>query len=153
MRSEIELKHHGGQGHFLIPWQRESAGTRRLIELAPMLFDLCNAKDPLARFVDELHESLHPTLFKEIIREFNCQTPMKNVCGQVVFTTHETMLMDAEAKEAILRRDQVYFTQKASDGAAKLYSVAEFKERNNHNMRRRYLQGRYGALPAVTPLF
>ena len=152
LRSEIELKHHGGQGQFSIPWHLESAGTRRLIELAPMLFDLGNVKQPLTRFMDELHESLHPTLFQAIIREFNCQTPMENVRGQLIFTTHETLLMDAEAKEAILRRDQVYLTEKARDGAAKLYSVAEFKERNNHNMRHRYLQGRYGALPAVATL-
>ncbi len=152
LRSGIELKHHGGQGHFSIPWHLESAGTRRLIELAPMFFDLRNLIQPLTRFMDELHESLHPTLFQAIIREFNCQTPMENVRGQLIFTTHETLLMDAEAKEAILRRDQVYLTEKASDGAAKLYSVAEFKERNNHNMRRRYLQGRYGALPAVATL-
>ncbi len=153
MPSEMALMHHGKQGHFHVPWHRESAGTRRLIALAPMLFDLRNTKQPLARFIDELHESLHPTLFQEIIREFNYQTPIAGVCGQLIFTTHETLLMDAEAREAILRRDQIYFTEKASDGAARLYSLGDFKERQNHNIRRRYLQGRYGALPTVTPLF
>ena len=69
--------------------------------------------------------------------------------GQLIFATHETALLDAEAKDAVLRRDQVYLTEKDSSGASRLYSVAEFKERNNLNLRRRYLQGRYGALPAL----
>jgi hypothetical protein len=71
------------------------------------------------------------------------------VRGQLVFATHETGLLDAEAKDAVLRRDQIYLTEKDSTGASRLYSVAEFKERNNLNLRRRYLHGRYGALPAV----
>ena len=49
---------------------------------------------------------------------------------------------------APLRRDQVYLTEKDESGASRLYSIAEFKERNIHNLRRRYLQGRYGALPS-----
>ena len=103
----------------------------------------------MAAFVDELHESLHPKMLEAIIREFNCDTPMNQVHGQLIFATHETALLDGEAWTALLRRDQIYLTEKDASGAARLYSVAEFKERNNLNIRRRYLQGRYGALPSL----
>ena len=78
-----------------------------------------------------------------------CGTHMKAACGQLIFATHETSLLDAEGKNAVLRRDQIYLTEKDAFGAARLYSVAEFRERNNLNIRRRYLQGRYGALPSL----
>ena len=33
--------------------------------------------------------------------------------------------------------------------SSRLFSLSDFKERNNLNLRRRYLQGRYGALPSL----
>ncbi|MCA9311089.1 MAG: hypothetical protein KDA21_07780, partial [Phycisphaerales bacterium] len=60
----------------------------------------------------------------------------------VVFTIHDpTPLDDA------LRRDQVYFTEKSRDGVASLYPLMDFRERKEHNIRKRYLEGRYGAIP------
>lgn len=145
----LTLLHRGEEGAFPIPYHRESAGTRRLVDMAPVLYDLARGPDASALFIDEIDESLHPTLLQGMIQHFNCETPMVDVHGQLIFVTHETALLDAEARNALLRRDQVYLTEKDSSGAARLYSVAEFKERNNLNLRRRYLQGRYGALPSL----
>jgi AAA15 family ATPase/GTPase len=147
-RYYLTLLHRADEGAVPIPYHRESGGTRRLVDLSRPFYDLAHSPEPTALFVDEIHESLHPTLLQSIIRHFNCETPMDEVRGQLIFATHETALLDAEAKNAILRRDQVYLTEKDASGAARLYSVAEFKERNNLNLRRRYLQGRYGALPS-----
>lgn len=143
------LEHAGARGPTALPYLRESLGTRRLISLAPMMYDLTSGRDSQAAFVDELDASMHPTLLESLVRHLNCEIPLREARGQLIFTTHETTLLDAEAKDAILRRDQVYFTEKDASGASRLYSVAEFKERNNLNLRRRYLQGRYGALPAL----
>ena len=145
----LKLTHGTTDRSFTVPYQLESRGTKRLVELSPLLYDLAHAAPPIVAFVDELHESLHPKLLEEIIRDFNCGTHMKAACGQLIFATHETSLLDAEAKNAVLRRDQIYLTEKDASGAARLYSVAEFRERNNLNIRRRYLQGRYGALPSL----
>jgi AAA15 family ATPase/GTPase len=145
----LSLLHRGTGGDFAIPVHRESRGTQRLLDLAPVLYDLAHDDNPKAVFIDEIHESLHPTLLQALLGHFNCDIPMIEVCGQLIFATHETFLMDAEAKNAVLRRDQIYLTEKDTAGAARLYSVAEFRERNNLNIRRRYLQGRYGALPAL----
>jgi AAA15 family ATPase/GTPase len=113
---------------------------------------LLHGKAIVAYFVDEIGASLHPHLLEGTIRRFNCEANPKSIRGQMVFATHETKPLDAEARDATLRRDQIYLTDKDASGASRLYSVAEFKERNNLNLRRRYLQGRYGALPALTGL-
>ena len=146
---QLKLTHGTADRSFTVPYQLESRGTKRLVDLSPLLYDLIHAAPPIVAFVDELHESLHPKLLEEIIRDFNYGIHMKAACGQLIFATHETSLLDAEAKNAVLRRDQIYLTEKDASGAARLYSVAEFRERNNLNIRRRYLQGRYGALPSL----
>ena len=148
----LSLQHGTPDKSFTVSYQRESHGTRRLVDLAPLLYDLTHEARPIAAFVDEIHQSLHPKLLEGIIRNFNCDTPMDQIHGQLIFATHETSLLDAEAKNAVLRRDQIYLTEKDASGAARLYSVAGFGERNNLNIRRRYLQGRYGALPSLGDL-
>jgi len=126
-------------------------GTQSFLELAPIIYSLANCKKPICYFLDEIEQSLHPTLLRGMLDHFNCQMPMDKVHGQLIFSTHETSLIDAEAKNAVFRRDQIYLTDKDASGAARLYSVAEFNERNNLNIKKRYLEGRYGAIPTVGP--
>lgn len=145
----LVFEHGGSEKRFSLLADQESAGTLAFAEKLPVLYDLINRDESGVAFVDEIHDSLHPTLLQAIIRHFNCEVPMKGLKGQLIFTTHETALLDAEAKDNILRRDQVYFTKKLADGSSQLYSLVEFKERNNLNLRKRYLEGRYGALPLL----
>ena len=148
----LQFFHAGTEGAARIPYWRESLGTRKIVELAPIVHELIFGDERRAYFVDEIAASIHPVLLEAMIRRFNCEGKPESVRGQLIFATHETTLLDAEAKDALLRRDQIYLTDKDASGASRLYSVAEFKERNNLNLRRRYLHGRYGALPAVGSL-
>lgn len=132
-----------------LPLWRESTGTRRFLDFAPVLFDATHGTEQRAFFVDELDSSIHPVLVRGLVDHFNREVPADQIRGQVVFAGHNVELMEGEARDAVLRRDQVYFTEKDSTGAARLFSLAEFKERNILNVRRRYLQGRYGALPLL----
>jgi hypothetical protein len=145
----LMLLHHSTDGTSPISYHRESLGTRRMVEMGPLLYDLSHNMTSRAAFIDEFDASIHPLLLQELVRHFNDSPDRHSRSGQLIFATHETSLLDAEAKDAPLRRDQIYFTEKDSTGASRLYSVAEFKERNNLNIRRRYLQGRYGALPSL----
>jgi AAA15 family ATPase/GTPase len=61
----------------------------------------------------------------------------------MIFNTHDTNLLDG----TLLRRDQIWFTEKDSNGATHLYPLSDFKPRKNENLERGYLQGRYGAIP------
>ncbi len=82
-----------------------------------------------------------------MIRLFNSRetNPKK---AQLVFTTHDTNLLDRN----LFRRDQIWFTEKDSYGAAHLYSLVEFKPRNDESFERNYLRGKYGAIPYLGDL-
>jgi hypothetical protein len=143
------LTHAGPLGPFPVPYEGESYGTRKIIQLAPVLFELASSGGPIAAFVDEIGAALHPNLLASLVQHINCEERSGQAQGQLIFATHETSLIDNEAKNAILRRDQVYFTEKLSSGIARLYSLGDFQERQNVNLRKRYLEGRYGAIPSL----
>lgn len=66
--------------------------------------------------------------------------------AQIVFTTHNTDLMNLE----LLRKDQLYFVDKSNhDGVSELYSISEFSTRTTDNIRKGYLVGKYGATPDI----
>jgi AAA15 family ATPase/GTPase len=118
----------------------ESHGTRKLFLLAgPLLDMLLNGR---TLFVDELDARLHPLITSTIIKLFNSErTNAKN--AQLIFTTHDTNLLDRK----LLRRDQIWFVEKDSQAATHLYSLAEYKVRNDASFEKDYVSGRYGAIP------
>ncbi len=79
------------------------------------------------------------------------RTPPTNRRGaQLIFNSHDpTLLGDSYGRD--LHRDQVWFTEKGNDGASRLYSLAAFRPRSDEAISRRYLQGRYGAVPILDP--
>ena len=130
-----------GQAHFFAN-DAESNGTLKIIGLSGLLFNTLLHGRVL--FVDELDAKLHPMLTRAIVRLFmDKETNPKG--AQLVFTTHDTHLLDKE----YLRRDQVWFTEKDATEASDLYSLLEFKERNDRNFEKNYIQGRYGAIPFI----
>ena len=66
--------------------------------------------------------------------------------GRLIFTTHDTSLLDAYG---LFRRDQVWFVEKKKDQSSGLYSLVEFSPRKNEALERGYLQGRYGSVPLL----
>ena len=120
----------------------ESNGTLKIIGLSGLLFHTLLHGRVL--FVDELDAKLHPMLTRAIVRLFmDEETNPKG--AQLVFTTHDTHLLDKD----YLRRDQVWFTEKDATEASDLYSLLEFKERNDRNFEKNYIEGRYGAIPFI----
>lgn len=85
--------------------------------------------------IDEIDSKMHPKLTSKIIELFNSKTTNPNH-AQLIFTIHDTNILSAR----ILRRDQVWFTQKDPYGATKLYSLAEYKVRNNASFEKNILK-------------
>jgi hypothetical protein len=143
--TDIRLLHRAGSGaDVALPFSEESAGTRTLFALAGGVVEALASGGTLV--VDELDRSLHPHLAAHLVRIFN--DPASNPeNAQLVFNTHDTNLLDAD----ILRRDQVWFTEKGDDGATRLFPLTDFRARKTENLERGYLQGRYGAVPSVEP--
>jgi len=120
----------------------ESDGTQQMFALsAPFIDTLENGK---VLFVDEIGSSLHPFLCQYLISLFNSKEKnTKN--AQLIFTTHDVSLL----KEELLRRDQIYFTEKNKEGATELFSLSDISERKGVDFAKRYFEGRYNALPYI----
>ena len=123
--------------------QHESEGTKKLFSMSgPLLTTLQNG-DPL--IIDELDARLHPLLTREIVRLFHDPDQNRNN-AQLIFVTQDTNLLDNQ----LLRRDQIWFVEKDRLGASYLYSLAEFKVRNDAAFEKDYIHGRYGAIPFLS---
>jgi AAA15 family ATPase/GTPase len=83
----------------------------------------------------------------EIIRLFNSPETNPNN-AQLIFATHDTGLLG----QSLLRRDQIWFTEKDRYGATALYSLAELNVRNDASFDKGYIAGRYGAIPFISGL-
>jgi hypothetical protein len=120
-----------------------SEGSQQWFALsAPILNTLKNGK---ILFIDEIDASLHPLLCQHLITIFNSKKANPNN-AQLIFTTHDISLL----KEEFLRRDQIYFTDKNKYGATELFSLADISERKGVDYAKRYLEGRYNALPYLS---
>ena len=141
LMDEVKFHHVSEKGQATFDLLDESSGTRNLLFLAGPILDIL-AKGPTL-VVDELDTSLHTLLVQSLVRLFH--RPEINTGGaQLVFTTHDTSLLDAYG---LFRRDQVWFVEKKPDQSSSLFSLLEFSPRKNEALERGYLQGRYGALP------
>lgn len=122
----------------------ESEGTQTIYSFAPLLYDVL--KNGKILFVDEIEKGLHPMLVEYIVKTFTNKELNKNN-AQIVFSTHSTNFLDLD----LLRRDQIWFFEKSNkDGATNLYSLTDFSPRNNENIQKGYLIGRYGAVPFIS---
>jgi hypothetical protein len=140
---------HEGASKRAIGFEYESTGTKKIFNLKGDWWTLANKSVTI--FADELTASLHPRLLDSLVRAVN-DNPHAHIRSQLIFATHDTGLLESrDGLPPALRRDQVYFTKKDSQGASELYSLTEFKDeaRTVHNIRKRYLSGLYGAIPSA----
>lgn len=122
----------------------ESAGTRKMFGLAPLIIDAFNTGGVL--IIDELDNSMHPFMAELIIKLFN--DPEVNPGGaQLIFSTHNINLMSSE----LFRRDQIWFAEK-SKGVSKFYSLDDFDKKKvtpTSPFNLWYAEGRFGAVPQI----
>ncbi len=136
----LVLVNNHGMKEELFLWYDESDGTRRLMDLAPMVI---SEDSDITYIVDELDRSLHPMVVYEFVRRFNLEGA--RLRKQLIFTTHQTCLLD----QNLLRRDEIWFVQKERDGHSELYSLDQYNERSNKNIERMYLNGDFDAIPNI----
>lgn len=133
----------GSVEHFQLLMDQESSGTQRFFaRIGGWLQALENGA---LLVVDEIEDSLHPLLTKRLIEMVQDNSVNTNG-AQILFTTHDAMLLDLN----FLRRDQIWFADKNEKTCAtELYSLASFSPRKGENVRKGYLQGRFGAIPFI----
>ena len=140
----------GGIAKSQRPWkldERESEGTIKAFHLSgPIVSALKNGG---VLVIDEIEAKMHPIITLNTINLFLDKNTNPNN-AQLIFATHDTNLLTYSR----LRRDQILFTEKNEWESTELYSLSGIiypdgnqKERPDTNKEKRYLEGRYGAIP------
>ncbi len=144
-RLAIQAAHRDPNGDMIpLDLSKESDGTRRLINLLPALHHLKTGG--ASYWIDEIDRSMHPILVLKFLEFFlrSC----RGGSSQIIATTHESNLLNLD----LLRRDEIWFAEKDDKAATRLYSMADFKVRKDLEIRKHYLQGRFGAVPFLGDL-
>lgn len=144
---DTQLIHRGATGPIAMAPHEESLGTQVWLGLiGPVIAAL---RDGATLLADELDASLHPVLVHELVRLF--QQPHTNPRNaQLIFNAHDMTLL-GDSADRLLGRDQIWFTEKLDTGATRLYPLTNLDPRKDEAIGRRYLTGRYGAIPIVAP--
>lgn len=127
-KAELSLVNHG------------SEGTKKFFNMAGIILECL--LDGKILVIDEFNTRLHPLITRLIVDMFNSVEGNPNN-AQLIFSTHDTNLLDKD----IFRRDQVYFTEKDKMGGSHIYSLVEYKPRNDEAYEKNYIKGKYGGIP------
>ncbi|ASI71161.1 AAA family ATPase [Bacillus cereus] len=117
----------------------ESEGTQRLFDLLPVIFNLYY--NNRVYIIDEFDRSLHTLLTRNLL-EFVLENLPDSNRSQIIFTTHDTNVMD------LLRHDEIWLVQKKKN-SSELYSINDFDLKDNLSIVKGYLNGRFGGTPLI----
>lgn len=139
------FRHMGDEQTVGLDWTDESRGTIRYFGIVGPIITTLRRGGILC--VDELDSSLHTLLSHAIVRLF--MNPETNPKGaQIIFTTHDTNLLTTD----VLRRDQIWLTEKDREGKTRLYPLTDFITKPTTDIERAYLEGRFGGVPMLKRL-
>ena len=128
-----------------LEYNLESKGTQVFLTL--LLPALEALSEGLFLVIDELDTSLHPDLSRSFLSLFYKRA--SNPHGaQLLFSTHDVTLLDNN----VLQQDEIWFTDKDSDGASRLTPLTDFKlpppdQLSHRDIEQAYRLGRFGGVP------
>lgn len=123
-----------------IPFDHESAGTRKLLGMLPALIGCVRGGVAL---IDEFDSGVHDRIVHDMLEEV-----VADLRGQLILTTHNTLLLETAEPS------NVYVIRTSVDGFKEIRtfdSIARTR-RGHHNNRQRYLQGLYDGVPIIRTL-
>lgn len=119
-----------------IPFILESNGTKKLLDLFPLLL---NAVDGNTVVIDEIDQGIHDLLIDRIIDNIK-----DDITGQLIFTTHDTQVMKQ------LDTSSLYVIQVDSSGNKRISNISRASKGNiasNNNIQKLYLEGYFAGIP------
>lgn len=131
-------KHIAGMDREL-PFSLESTGTQSVLQLLP--FMLVVLKGSVA-IIDEFDTALHDILVESLVSSLN-----ENPNGQLILTTHSTLLMESD-----IPKDSIYTIYETKDGNKKIECITQHpgsKIQRKTNIRKQYLAGGYQGIPNI----
>lgn len=140
----VQTVHLDRDNKTLVPldFEDESDGTRRFFALIGPWIDSLEKGNVLV--IDELHDKFHPLISRFLIELFH----KGNSSGaQLIFTTHDTSILNQD----FLRQDQIWLCEKRSQETF-VYPLSDFdlNNRQDIDLQKWYLSGRFGGLPSIT---
>jgi len=125
---------------------QESDGTQRVIDLLPAFLEATTNGSKKVWIIDEFDRCLHSLLSRRLLEMYLASCSDKSR-SQVLLTTHDALLMD----QKLLRRDEMWVTERSKSGASRLFSFSEYKAvRYDKDVRKSYLSGRLGGIPHLS---
>ncbi len=118
-----------------IPYTMESTGTMKLLNLF-VYINKCMMNDETV-FIDEIDSGVHDILMNYLLLNLE-----KEIKGQLIITTHNTLLLQK------LNPEYSYVINIDIDGNKSLNCIKDFgRIQKNHNVTTRYLNGVFGGIP------
>lgn len=141
---DLKFLHTSSDGNEQISFdfREESEGSRNLFLFSGLWLDMLEREQILV--IDEIDTSLHPLVVRSLVERLQCA----GCRAQLIFTTHDSSLLAS----GLLRRDQIWFVEKNPSGATELYPLSDFPVPKGEALEKRYLNGRYGAIPFFSGL-
>ncbi|MDE5651791.1 MAG: ATP-binding protein, partial [Ureaplasma sp.] len=138
----IFLVKNGDFSEFTIPFNQESSGTKKIIQILSILLDYMH--DDSILFIDELDSQLHTKLLGYIIEMFYSKFNKKS---QIVFTSHDMGTLST----TYFRKDQIYFAALNELNFTDLVCLNEFGSsiRESSSFSKIYLDGKIGYDPYI----
>ena len=121
-----------------IPIQLESEGTKRIVEEFDTLIGAIMGETVV---IDEIDNGIHDLLMKNIILSIKDE-----ITGQLIITTHNTLLLE------ILPKECIYILSTDYEGNKNINTIKEYgiKIQKNHNARDLYFKGLFGGIPTTS---
>lgn len=137
---EVKFEHLLYNKQTIFNMEDESDGTQRLMDLLPILFSIKNNQGGIF-IIDELDRSLHTKLSKYFINQFVKDASRQ----QLLFTAHDVNLLSLDN----FRQEEIWFIEKNMNGETQLKPFSDFDLKENQNILKDYLAGRFGAVPVI----
>ena len=120
-----------------IPSRLESDGTRRILNQFDTLIGSLLGETVI---LDEIDNGIHDVLMKNIIMSIK-----EEITGQLIITTHNTLLLE------ILPKENIYILSTDYNGNKTINSIKEYgiKIQRNNNARDLYFKGLFGGIPTT----
>lgn len=124
-----------------IEFSRESTGNHQILRVLCYLLTACFNGVVV---IDEADSAVHDYLFKKV-----CDEIAPFIDGQVIMTTHNTMLMESD-----FARNSTYILSEDTAGTKVIKAISDYEKRTylNNNIRNKYMNNDYGGLPQVHPI-
>ena len=120
-----------------IPSRLESDGTRRILNQFDTIIGSLLGETVI---IDEIDNGIHDVLMKNIIMSIKDE-----ITGQLIITTHNTLLLE------VLPKENIYILSTDRNGNKMVNSIKEYgiKIQKNNNARDLYFKGVFGGIPTT----